>query len=160
MTQAEKRALAAQQKSAPVAKFTGDMASISDLAYGEKLWEVIQDIVVGKCVNTADNALPFGSDVSKLAAPAIYYAESMYTGKDGEPNLQLLLKPDPKTNTVYYAGILRDKDGDPITSDTDEYTVSEVRARREFVIKGSLDEKTGREHVIVEGFHALKAYAE
>ena len=145
MTQKEKAALKEQQKN--------NVATVNFLqrainTFGDKLWEVTGDVALAvKCANTDDTALDGGmgaEEIRKLAAPALYYMQGQY-------GLQLLLAYGD--NTWGYAGLARDKDGDPIIDDEHTYDVKNVKARREFEIPDGDGAK------IALGFETTKAFA-
>ena len=142
MTQAEKRALAAQKTSAA---FIGATVNV----FGEKLWTKTADVAIAmKCANTDAKPLAEGSDaIRALKQPGLYY-------QNGQYGLQLV--------TVFgegkwgYASIARDKDGEQMIDDEHTYDVQNVKALREFKLK---NESTGEMEVLfTAGFETTKAY--
>jgi hypothetical protein len=119
-------------------------------SYGLGLWDKKTLIAEGTMSNTVAKALKADVDPRTLKGPAMYYA----TSKFGD--LQIIIKYEGEGWA--YASILRDKEGEPVVSDTNEYEVHDVQARSEFKIPGVKNDK-GEDVVIQKGFITTKAYA-
>lgn len=123
--------------------------------YGKGLWETVTELADGTVSNKREDALSADTEVRKLAGPAMYWI------KDKFNNEQIVVVVGD--GGWYYAGVIRDKDGDPVISDTNEYEIRDVKARSEYKIVDKngapvLNDK-GAQVVIQKGFVTTKAYA-
>lgn len=141
-------------------KMNANLSQLEVSMYGDALWiQTVKDVCLGKMENTWDTALEFGADLSKLPVEGMYFAQSKFIDKvTGEPTIQIVLLVEKGTKKSYYASILRDKNGEQLVSDTDEYAIHEVRAAHAFTVPNAFKED-GSPVIISEGDHYLKAYA-
>lgn len=124
--------------------------------YGKGLWETVTELAEGPVSNTMDNALPSDTDIRKLAGPAMYWLES---NRGGVPQIVVV----PGDGGWYYAGVIRDKDGEPVESDNNTYAIRDVRAKSEYKLvdaqKNPILNDKGQQVIIPKGFLTAKAYA-
>lgn len=132
-----------------MAKEIIDIKALASKVYGRGLWETVAEIAEGKVSNTVKTALKADADPRKLAPNTMHFQ----TNRFGD--VQLVIRYEQGWS---YAGILRNSDGEPIMSTSNQYAVREVKAMSDFKIPEVKDDN-GQDIIIPRGFVSLKAYA-
>lgn len=124
--------------------------AIAQKSYGIGLWDKVATIATGVVSNLITKPLAADVDPRTLPDNTMHYQRNKFG------DVQIVLKYAGAG--WCYAGVIRDKEGDPITSDANKYELREVKCRQDFKIPDT-DDGTGNNVVIEAGFTTVKAYA-